>query len=160
MNAFSEQNLFTCRRLTVVILHSLLNHTEYLFYSELSHVLCYNYTFSFKSFYFSCLSIALFFYSLRFVCTQNYSQRRLWHPTPVLLPGKSHGRRAWWAVVHGVAKSLTRLSDFTFTHSHTHTHTHTHTLRFLYSIMQFFLLAISILFSVAVVAIYIRIDKA
>ena len=29
--------------------------------------------------------------------------------------GKSHGRRAWWAVVHGVAKSWTRLSDFTFT---------------------------------------------
>ena len=24
-------------------------------------------------------------------------------------------RRAWWAVVHGVAKSRTRLSDFTFT---------------------------------------------
>ena len=40
--------------------------------------------------------------------------RRLWHPTPVLLPGKSHGRRAWWAVVHGVAKSRTWLSDFTF----------------------------------------------
>ena len=38
----------------------------------------------------------------------------------VLLPGKSHGRRAWWAVVHGVAKSRTRLSDFTFTfHFHT-----------------------------------------
>ena len=41
--------------------------------------------------------------------------RRQWHPTPVLLPGKSHGRRAWWAVVHGVAKSRTGLSDFTFT---------------------------------------------
>ena len=41
--------------------------------------------------------------------------RRQWHPTPVLLPGKSHGRRAWWAVVHGVDKSRTRLSDFTFT---------------------------------------------
>ena len=36
-------------------------------------------------------------------------------PTPVLLPGKSHGRRAWWAAVHGVTKSRTRLSDFTFT---------------------------------------------
>ena len=24
---------------------------------------------------------------------------------------------AWWAAVHGVAKSWTRLSDFTFTHS-------------------------------------------
>ena len=25
------------------------------------------------------------------------------------------GRRAWWAVVHGVTMSRTRLSDFTFT---------------------------------------------
>ena len=24
----------------------------------------------------------------------NYDQRRQWHPTPVLLPGKSHGRRS------------------------------------------------------------------
>ena len=38
-----------------------------------------------------------------------------WHPTPVLSPGKSHGRRAWWTAVHEVAKSRTRLSDFTFT---------------------------------------------
>src|SRR5574337_744492 len=86
-----------------------------------------------------------------------------WHPTPVLLPGKSHGRRSlvgcspwgreeldtterlhfhfslscigegngnslqysclenpmdgggWLAAVHGVVKSWTRLSDFTFT---------------------------------------------
>ena len=36
-------------------------------------------------------------------------------PTPVLLPGKSHGRGAWWATVHAVPKSQTRLSDFTFT---------------------------------------------
>ena len=28
---------------------------------------------------------------------------------------KSMGRGAWWAAVHGVAKSQTRLSDFTFT---------------------------------------------
>ena len=40
-------------------------------------------------------------------------RRRQWHPTPVLLPGKSHG--AWWAAVHGVTKSWTRLSNFTFT---------------------------------------------
>ena len=38
-------------------------------------------------------------------------RRRQWHPTPVLLPGKSHG----WAAVHGVAESCTWLSDFTFT---------------------------------------------
>ena len=40
-------------------------------------------------------------------------RRRQWHPTPVLLPGKSHGQRS--LVVHGVAKSWIRLSDFTFT---------------------------------------------
>ena len=28
------------------------------------------------------------------------------------------GGGAWWAAVHGVAKSLTRLSDFTFTFMH------------------------------------------
>ena len=37
--------------------------------------------------------------------------RRQWHPTPVLLPGKSHGRRSLSAAVRGVAKSRTRLSD-------------------------------------------------
>ena len=45
-------------------------------------------------------------------------QRRKWQPTPVLLPGKSHGRRILagyspWG--HGVTKSQTGLSDFTFT---------------------------------------------
>ena len=42
--------------------------------------------------------------------------RRQWHPTPVLLPGKSHGRRSLVAAVHGVTKSQTRLRNFTFTH--------------------------------------------
>ena len=37
----------------------------------------------------------------------------------VLLPGKSHGWRGLVGCSHGVAKSQTRLSDFTFTfHSH------------------------------------------
>ena len=40
--------------------------------------------------------------------------RKKWQPTPVLLPGKSH-RGACCATVHGVAKSWTQLSDFTFT---------------------------------------------
>ena len=40
--------------------------------------------------------------------------RRKWPPTPVLLPGESQGRGAWWAAAHGVAKSRTQLSDFTF----------------------------------------------
>ena len=43
--------------------------------------------------------------------------RRKWQPTPVLLPGISHGRRSLigyspWG--HGVAKSRTRLKDFSF----------------------------------------------
>ena len=38
---------------------------------------------------------------------------RKWQPTPVPLPGKSHGQRS--CKVRGVAKSRTRLSDFTFT---------------------------------------------
>ena len=41
-------------------------------------------------------------------------------------------REAWRAVIHGVAKSQTRVSDWTelniHTHMHTHTHTHTHIL--------------------------------
>ena len=39
----------------------------------------------------------------------------LWHPTPVLLLETPMDRGAWWAAVHGVARSQTRLSDFTFT---------------------------------------------
>ena len=27
-------------------------------------------------------------------------------PTPVFLPGKSHGQRIWWARVHGITKEL------------------------------------------------------
>ena len=41
--------------------------------------------------------------------------RRQWHPTPVLLPGKSHGRRRLIGYSPWVAKPRTRLSDFTFT---------------------------------------------
>ena len=43
--------------------------------------------------------------------------RRQWYPTPLLLPGKSHGRRSpvGSSPVRGVTKSRTRLSDFNFT---------------------------------------------
>ena len=44
-----------------------------------------------------------------------HCQKKQWHPTPVLLPGKSHGRRSWKAAVHGVAEGQTRRSNFTFT---------------------------------------------
>ena len=48
-----------------------------------------------------------------------YNRRRQWHPTPVFLPGNPMDGGAWKAVVHGVAESRTRLSDFPFT-SHFH----------------------------------------
>ena len=37
--------------------------------------------------------------------------RRACQPTPVFLPGEFYGQRIWWATVHGVSKSWTRLSD-------------------------------------------------
>ena len=46
-------------------------------------------------------------------------RRRQWHPTPVLLPGKSLGWRSLVGCSPWVARSRTRLSDFTFT-SHFH----------------------------------------
>ena len=54
-------------------------------------------------------------------CGQPFdSVYRQWHPTPVLLPGKSHGQRSLmgccpWSLLQWVARSRTRLSDFTFT---------------------------------------------
>ena len=46
--------------------------------------------------------------------------RRQWHPTAVLMPGKSMDGGAWWAAVHGVARVwhdwATSLSLLTFMH--------------------------------------------
>ena len=49
---------------------------------------------------------------------------RKWHPTPEFLPGNFMGRGAWWATVHGAAKSwMTEwLSVRTCARTHTHTH--------------------------------------
>ena len=41
--------------------------------------------------------------------------RRKWQPTPIFLSGESHGRRSLVGYSPWVAKSWTRLSDFTFT---------------------------------------------
>jgi len=41
--------------------------------------------------------------------------RRQWHPTPVLLPGKSHGRRSLVGCSPWGHRSRTRQRDFTFT---------------------------------------------
>ena len=40
-----------------------------------------------------------------------FKPRRKWQPTPVFLPGKSHGQRSLLGyIVHGVVKSRTQLS--------------------------------------------------
>ena len=44
-----------------------------------------------------------------------FKRRRQWHPTPVLLLGKSHGWRSLVGCSPWVAKSQTWLNDFTFT---------------------------------------------
>ena len=43
------------------------------------------------------------------------SSEKAMAPTAVLLPGTSMDGGAWWAAAHGVARSWTRLSNFTFT---------------------------------------------
>ena len=40
------------------------------------------------------LSLAAFLDLFQFTCTQHLLRRRRWHPTPALLPGKSHGWRS------------------------------------------------------------------
>ena len=66
-------------------------------------------------------------YPLQYSCLENPLDRGVWQatvqgvtrvgqdlaakpPPPVFLPGEFHGQRGWWATVHGVAKSRTRLS--------------------------------------------------
>ena len=44
-----------------------------------------------------------------------WSWRRQWHPTPVLLPGKSHGRRSLVGCSPWGCWGRTQLSNFTFT---------------------------------------------
>ena len=41
--------------------------------------------------------------------------RRKWQPIPVFLPGNPMDRGTWWAAVHGIAKSQTRLSKQAWT---------------------------------------------
>ena len=52
---------------------------------------------------------------VEFWCNIKEERRRQWHPTPILLPGKSHGQRSLEDYSPWVAKSRTRLSNFTFT---------------------------------------------
>ena len=42
---------------------------------------------------------------------------RAWQPTPVFLPGESHGQRSLWSTLHRVAKSQTQLKRLSM-HQH------------------------------------------
>ena len=68
-----------------------------------------------------CMSVSSTFLSLTgdLPLDRESTRRRQWHPTPVLLPGKSHGSRSLVGCSPWGPKSQTRLSDFTFT-SHFH----------------------------------------
>ena len=61
-----------------------------------------------------CIKKQRHYFADKGLSSQSY-RRRQWHPTPVLLPGKSHGRRSLVGCSPWVAESWTRLSDFTFT---------------------------------------------
>ena len=62
----------------------------------------------------STYSAALIFSFFLYLSSSN-KRRRQWHPTLVLLPGTCHGRRGLMGCSPWVAKSRTRLNDFTFT---------------------------------------------
>ena len=47
-------------------------------------------------------------------CFQSWSWKDQWRPTPYSCLENPRDGGAWWAAVNGVAKSRTRLSDFTF----------------------------------------------
>ena len=53
--------------------------------------------------------------NITFIQDSELTQRRQWHPAPVLLPGESQGRWSlgWWAAILGVAQSRTRLKRLT-----------------------------------------------
>ena len=66
----------------------------------------------------------------------NIPWRREWLPTPVFLPGEFQDRGAWQAIVHGVTKSFTQLSDWGYIHLYIHIYiyiyTHIHSIICLY----------------------------
>ena len=54
--------------------------------------------------------------------------RRAWQPTPVFLPGESHGQRCWLAYSPWCDKESDMTEVTQRAHARTHAHTHTHTL--------------------------------
>ena len=63
-----------------------------------------------------CSTVSLSIHHSLSICFLMGTWRTKWQPTPVFLPGESHGRRSLVDyTAHGVTKSGTRLSDFTST---------------------------------------------
>ena len=60
--------------------------------------------------------------------------RREWQPTPVLLPGESHGQRSLvgYSPLGRKKWDMTERLTHTHTRTHTHTHTHIHTVALIY----------------------------
>ena len=56
---------------------------------------------------------------------RNIPWKRKWQPTPVFLPGKSHGWRSLAGYSPWGLKELD-MTERARAHTHTHTHTHTH----------------------------------
>ena len=67
-----------------------------------------------------CYTAASHYLSINIYIWSHIYRRRQWHPTPVLLPGKSHGWRSLVGCSHEVAKSdmteRLHLCLFTFMH--------------------------------------------
>ena len=63
--------------------------------------------------------------------------RRAWQPTPVFCLENPVDRRAWWAVVHRVAKSQTWLSMCVCGHARTHTHINIYSFWSIFSTMVY-----------------------
>ena len=85
--------------------------------SHIEHLLTYLLA-MFMSSLRKCLSKSFGHFELGYQCFCNWGVpyifwRRKWHPTPVLLPGKSHRLRSLVGYSPWVSKSWTRLIDFT-----------------------------------------------
>ena len=63
----------------------------------------------------------------------NIPWRREWLPTPIFLPGIFQDRGSWRAIVHGVTKNCTQLSDWGCMHIHLSIYIHIYSIICLYT---------------------------
>ena len=77
----------------------------------------YDRTMNLHKVYISSSEVCLTKVSNIFATSCSHGWRRQWHPTPVLLPGKSHGRRILVGCSPWGCKELGTIERFHFTHS-------------------------------------------